>query len=62
VCNNFNTVSSKDVIDVRRFRMQMVHFCYKHSLACVLSNETVYDMRTLEEEMRNRTFKSAKSG
>jgi hypothetical protein len=42
--------------------MQVVHFCYKHSLACVLSNETVYDMRTLEEEMRNRTFKPGKNG
>jgi hypothetical protein len=62
VCQNFNTVSCKDVIDVRRFEMRVVHFCYKHSLSCVLSNETVYDTRTLEEEMRNRTFKSAKSG
>jgi len=62
VCNNFNTVSSKDVVDVKRFKMQIVHFCYKHSLTCVLSNETIYDLRTLEEEMRNRTFKSAKSG
>ena len=62
VCDNLNTVSCKEVVDVRQFKMQVVHFCYKHSLACVLSNETVYDIRTLEEEMRNRTFKPTKHG
>ena len=62
VCSNPNTVSHKDVVDVKRFEMRVIHFCYKHSLACVLSNETVYDMRTLEEEMRHRTFKPAKNG
>jgi hypothetical protein len=32
-----------------------VHFCYKHSLSCVLSNATVYDRRTLEQEL-NRSW------
>ena len=56
VCANTNTVSCKDIVDVQRFEMRVVHFCYKHSLSCVVNSATVYDMRTLEEEMRNRTF------
>jgi len=55
VCNNANTVSSKEIIDIKRFRMQSVHFCYKHSLSCVLSNTTVYDQRALEQELKHRS-------
>ena len=55
VCNNANIVSSKEIIDIERFCMHSVHFCYKHSLSCVLSNATVYDRRTLEQELRCRS-------
>ena len=55
VCNNANTVSSKEIIDVQRFEMMTIHFCYKHTLSCVLSNTTVYDRRTLEQELRARS-------
>ena len=58
VCNNANTVSSKQIIDMKRFRMTSVHFCYKHSLSCVLSDATVYDERALEQELRHRSVTS----
>jgi hypothetical protein len=48
-------VSSKAIIDMKRFCMQPVYFCYKHSLSCVLSNTTVYDQRTLEQELRSHS-------
>jgi hypothetical protein len=55
VCNNANTVSSKEIIDIGRFCMQSVQFCYKHSLSCVLSNATVYDRNALELELKSRS-------
>lgn len=55
VCNNANTVSSKEIVDMKRFCMQSVHFCYKHSLSCVLSSTTVYDRRALEQELKHRS-------
>jgi hypothetical protein len=58
VCNNANTVSSKEIIDIKRFCMQPVHFCYKHSLVCVLNNATVYDVRALEHELKHRSAKT----
>ena len=58
VCNNSNTVSSKEIIDIEHFSMQAVHFCYKHSLSCVLSNATVYDRRALEQELKSRSTTS----
>jgi hypothetical protein len=57
VCNNSNTVSSKEIIDIKRFSMQAVHFCYKHSLSCVMNSATVYDRRALEQELKNRSTK-----
>ncbi len=54
VCQNSNVFSSKEVIDVSSLRMRSVGFCYKHSLSCVVSDATVYDLKTLENEMRNR--------
>jgi hypothetical protein len=35
-------------------QMRTVGFCYKHSLSCVISGATVYDLRTLEKEVHNR--------
>ena len=52
VCNNANVATSKDILDVQRFRMQTIHFCYKHGLSCVLSSATVYDVRSMEQEMQ----------
>jgi hypothetical protein len=52
VCNNANVSTSKDILDVQRFRMQTIHFCYKHGLSCVLSSATVYDVRSMEQEMQ----------
>ena len=51
VCGNTNAASSKEILDIKRFRMQQVHFCYKHSLSCVLSSTTVYDVRSMEQEL-----------
>ena len=57
VCSNGNTISSKEIIDVKQFRMQTVRFCYKHSLTCVLNSATVYDMRALEIELHSKSCK-----
>jgi len=54
VCQNANVFSSKQVIDMDAMQMCSVGFCYKHSLSCVLSGATVYDLRTLENEVHNR--------
>jgi hypothetical protein len=54
VCGNANVFSSKGVINVDRMRMQTVGFCYKHSLSCVMSEATVYDVKSLEREIHNR--------
>ena len=53
VCNNTNTMSSKEIIDVKRFKIQTVYFCYKHTLSCVLNNATVYDTKSMADELRN---------
>jgi hypothetical protein len=54
VCHNANVFSSKEVIDTQAMRMHTACFCYKHSLSCVISDATVYDLRTLEREVQNR--------
>ncbi len=57
-CGSSNIASSKEIVDVKNFRMRTIHFCYKHSLTCILNSATVYDERTMEEEFRNRAAKS----
>jgi hypothetical protein len=54
VCHNANVFSSKEVIDTQAMRMHTACFCYKHSLGCIISDATVYDLRTLEREVQNR--------
>ena len=54
VCQNTNVFSSKEVIDIDAMQMQSVKFCYKHSLSCVISSATVYDLRSMEREIHNR--------
>ncbi len=54
VCQNSNVFSSKEVIDIDAMQMKSVGFCYKHSLSCVISSATVYDLRTLEREVHSR--------
>ena len=54
VCQHSNVFSSKEVIDIDAMQMRSVGFCYKHSLSCVLSGATVYDVRALENEIHNR--------
>lgn len=54
VCQNSNVFSSKEVIDIQAMRMHTVCFCYKHSLSCVISDATIYDLKTLEREVQNR--------
>ena len=61
VCNNTNTMSSKEIIDIKRFKIQTVHFCYKHTLTCVLNNATVYDVKSMEDELRNNNAKIIKA-
>ena len=60
VCDCANTTSSKEIVDLAHLRMSTVHFCYKHTLKCVINSATIYDSRTLEEELRNRSFKPVK--
>lgn len=50
-CQNTNIVSVKEVVDVAAMDMKSMHFCYKHSLTCVLNQATVYDLKSLESEM-----------
>ena len=52
VCGNPNVATSKDILDVQHFRMQRVHFCYRHGLSCILSSATVYDIRSMEQELK----------
>ena len=54
VCQNLNVFSSKDVIDTDKMCMHTVKFCFKHSLSCVISDATVYDLKTLEREVHDR--------
>lgn len=54
VCQNANVFSSKEVIDTEKMRMYTVRFCFKHSLSCVISDATIYDLKTLEREVHNR--------
>ena len=54
VCQNANVFSTKEVINAETMRMQTVCFCYKHSLSCVISDATIYDLKTLEHEVHNR--------
>jgi hypothetical protein len=57
MCDNHNVFSSKDVVDVRNIRMVTVSFCYKHTIGCITSESTVYDMKGLEREVRGRQFR-----
>jgi hypothetical protein len=58
-CHNTNIVSTKEVVDVEAMEMRRMHFCYKHSLSCVLNQATVYDLKSLESEMCARHQKAA---
>ena len=51
VCCNTNVASSKEIINVKRFCVQTIHFCYKHSLSCVLNGATIYDLHSMEQEL-----------
>ena len=57
MCDNHNVFASKDIVDLDRLQMQTVSFCYKHAISCVLSENTVYDLHSLQDEMRGRTFR-----
>ena len=58
-CQNTNIISTKQVVDVHAMEMKNIHFCYKHSLSCVLNQATVYDLKSLESEMCARHQSSA---
>ena len=49
--------SSKQIVDVEHMRMRTVSFCFKHTISCVTSEHTVYDLKRLEQEMQGRTFR-----
>ena len=51
-CSNSNIVSVKEVVDVDSMLMRLMHFCYKHSMSCVLNQATIYDMKSLEQEIQ----------
>ena len=53
VCKNTSIASSKEIIDIKEFALKTMHFCYKHSLTCVLSSTTVYDTVTIEQEVHS---------
>jgi hypothetical protein len=57
MCSNHNVFASKDIVDWDRLQMRTISFCYKHTLSFVMSENTVYDMKTLQAEMKGRTFK-----
>ena len=57
MCENQNVFSSKQILDVQHMRMRTVSFCFKHTISCVTSEHTVYDLRGLEREMQGRTFR-----
>ena len=53
-CVNSNIISVKEVIDLDNMVMKPMHFCYKHSLSCILNPATIYDMRSLQQEICSR--------
>ena len=53
-CMNTNIVSTKEIVDLETMSMKQMHFCYKHSLSCVLNQATIYDMKLLRQEMHAR--------
>ena len=57
MCDNRNVFATKDIVDLDRLQMRTVSFCYKHAISCVLSENTVYDMQSLQDEMKGRTFR-----
>jgi hypothetical protein len=61
-CHNTNIASTKEVVDVASMEMRQMHFCYKHSLSCVLNPSTVYDLKSLESEMCARHQPGAPCG
>jgi hypothetical protein len=50
-CHNTNIATTKEVVDVQAMEMKNMYFCYKHSLSCVLNQATVYDLKSLEDEI-----------
>lgn len=55
VCNNPNVTSSKEVLDIETMALRRIHFCYRHTLACVVNSSTIYDMRMLQIELRQKS-------
>ena len=51
VCNNGNVISAKEIVEVGSMTMKAMHFCYKHSLSCILNQSTIYDSKSLEQEI-----------
>ena len=58
-CQNMNIVSTKEIVDIHAVEMKSIHFCYKHSLSCVLNQATVYDIKSLEKELQARHQQSS---
>jgi hypothetical protein len=50
-CTNTNIVSTKEIVDTESMSIRPMHFCYKHSMSCVLNQATIYDMRSLKSEI-----------
>lgn len=55
VCTNTNIVSTKEIVDLDSVTMKPMHFCYKHNLSCILNQSTIYDAKSLEQEMHARS-------
>ena len=54
VCDNPNVISYKEILDIPKFRIQRVGFCYKHTLSCVMNDATIYDTRALQQELHQK--------
>ena len=50
-CQNTNIIFTKDVVDMADMKMKTMQFCYKHSLSCIQNQSTIYDLKSLEQEM-----------
>ena len=53
-CMNSNIASTKEIVDMETMSMKSMHFCYKHSLSCILNQATVYDLKLLKQEIHSR--------
>jgi hypothetical protein len=51
VCTNTNVISAKDIVEMESMTMKPMHFCYKHSMSCILNHSTIYDSKSLEQEV-----------